>query len=129
MDSRMPIYGADLPEAVERALNHLASRVLPDPTLLAQHGLPLVVHQALRDRRLRPVDRLAMYCLSDLLDFTEYREVKSTVVASLMGIEDQTAGRALRSLVAAGYLDEHSKRRPRAYRMPWSRRQTAVRAA
>ena len=128
-DSRMPIYGADLPEAVERALNHLASRVLPPTTLMATHGMPLVVQQALSDRQLRPVDRLAMFFLAALLDFNDYREVKVMSLASTMGVEEQTAGRAIRTLVARGYLDQHAKRKPRAFRMPWSRLATEKRAA
>lgn len=96
-------------------------------TLLAEHGLPVVVAQALRDRRLAPVDRLAMWYLTELLDFVEHREVKGLALASLMGITEQAALKALRTLVDRGYLDLHDKRRQRgsrAYRLPWSRRQS-----
>lgn len=98
----------------------------PTCTLIAQHGLPRVVEQALDDRALRPVDRLAMWYLAKhYLDFYEFREVKTVALAVTMGIEDQTAGRALRTLVGRGYLDERTAgRRARAFRMPWSRRTT-----
>jgi hypothetical protein len=95
---------------------------------IAESGLPVVVAQALEDRSLPPVARLAMWYLHKILDFVEFREVKSASLALLMGVEDQSAGRACRILVERGYLDEHGKRRPRAYRMPWSRRSTPSRA-
>ena len=102
----------------------------PHCTLVTAGSVPRVVDQAMRDRSLRPADRLAMYFLMDLLDVVQYTPVTSTGLAHVMGIEDQTAGRALRTLVERGYLDE--KRiggRSRAFRMPWSRRVTAARAA
>lgn len=98
----------------------------PHCTLVTAGSVPRVVEQALEDRSLRPVDRLAMWYLArHYLDFYEFREVKTTALAKLMGIEDQTAGRALRALVDRGYLDcQQGDRRARAFRMPWSRRTT-----
>lgn len=103
----------------------------PHCTLVTAGSVPRVVEQAMEDRALRPVDRLAMWYLSrHYLDFHEFREVKTTALAAMMGIEDQTAGRALRTLVARGYLDEQrGDRRSRAFRMPWSRRTTRASAA
>jgi hypothetical protein len=102
-------------------------------TLLAEHGLPVVVAQALRDRRLAPVDRLAMWYLAELLDFVEHREVKGLVLGNLMGIKETSALRSLQALVHHGYLDLHPAPRrrgeSRAYRLPWSKRQTHARAA
>lgn len=97
--------------------------------LVAEGGLPVVVAQALDDRTLPPVARLAMWYLHRVLDFHEFRERKAESLASMMGIEPQTAGRALRVLVESGYLEQSVKRRPRAYRLPWSRRTTPARAA
>lgn len=93
-------------------------------TLVTGGGLPRVVEQALDDLSLRPVERLAMWHLSrHYLDFVTFTEVKSTSLAKDMGIEDQTAGRCLRSLVERGYLDvKRGRGRSRAFRMPWSRR-------
>jgi DNA-binding MarR family transcriptional regulator len=100
-------------------------------TLITAGSVPRVVEQALDDQSLRPVERLAMWHLSrHYLDFHEYREVKTTALAKHMGIEDQTAGRALRSLVDRGYLDQQrGDRRARAFRMPWTRRAAAKAAA
>jgi DNA-binding MarR family transcriptional regulator len=100
-------------------------------TLITAGSVPRVVEQALDDQSLRPVERLAMWHLSrHYLDFHEYREVKTTALAKHMGIEDQTAGRALRSLVDRGYLDQQrGDRRARAFRMPWTRRAAAKSAA
>jgi DNA-binding MarR family transcriptional regulator len=94
--------------------------------LLTAGSVPRVVEQAMEDRSLRPVDRLAMWYLSrHWLDFHEFREVKTTALASQMGIEDQTAGRSLRTLVERGYLDgQQGDRRSRSFRMPWTRRTT-----
>ena len=97
--------------------------------LLASHGLPTVVSQALDDRALTPTARLAMWYLVKRLDVVEYREVYVESLAHEMGIQDTTCGQALRLLIARGYLDEHTKRKPRALRFPWSRRTTHARAA
>jgi Fic family protein len=100
-------------------------------TLLTAGSVPRVVEQAMEDRLLRPADRIAMWYLArHFLDFHEFRLVKVAALASLMGVEDQTAGRALRTLVARGYLDEQAAdRRSRAFRMPWTRRGTPALAA
>jgi len=97
-------------------------------TLITAGSVPRVVEQALDDQSLRPVERLAMwYLCRHYLDFHEYREVKTTSLAKHMGIEDQTAGRALRTLVDRGYLDQQrGDRRARAFRMPWTRRTAAA---
>lgn len=91
---------------------------------MTQLGMvPRSIDQALRDRSLSPTARLTMYVLADLLTFDEWREVKSTALASLLGCEDQTAGRALRVLVERGYLDQRSGAgRARLFRLLWSRR-------
>jgi hypothetical protein len=96
----------------------------PHCTLVTAGSVPRVVEQAMEDAALRPIDRLAMWYLSrHYLDLVEFREVKTTSLASAMGIEDQTAGRALRALIERGYLDEQRKsRRARAFRLPWCRR-------
>lgn len=103
----------------------------PHCTLITGGSLPRVVEQALDDRSLRPVERLAMWHLArNYLDFHEFREVKTTSLANDMGIEDQTAGRCLRILVERGYLDaQRGDRRSRLFRMPWTRRAPKSRAA
>ena len=98
------------------------------PTV-ADGGVPVVVRQALDDRTLSPASKAVMWELQKRLDFHHFREQKVESVAAAVGIEPQTAGRALRQLVERGYLDEHEKRRPRAYRMPWSKCESKERAA
>ena len=100
----------------------------PSCTLMTAGSVPRVVEQALDDGGMSPVTRLVMWVLArSYLDFVEFREVKTTSLASAMGIEDQTAGRALRTLVDRGYLEERrTSRRARAFRMPWSRRATTA---
>ena len=99
--------------------------------LIAQHGLPVVVAQALRDLTLPQNGRLMMYYLTDWLDFVEYREVKVVSVASAMRIHENTAGQLLALLVSRGYLRCRPRVRnsPRAYVMPWSRVANERRAA
>ena len=102
----------------------------PHCTLVTAGSVPRVVEQALEDRSLSPTARLTMWYLArHWLDLFEYREVKSVALAVQMGVEDQTAGKALRTLVQRGYLDEHPTRKPRALRMPWTRRASVARAA
>lgn len=91
--------------------------------------IPTVVAQALEDRELPPVARLAMWYLSRRLDFLEFRDVKTESLATEMGIKATTAGQALHLLVARGYLDESGRRKPRAFRLMWSRRTSTARAA
>jgi hypothetical protein len=89
-----------------------------------------VVQQALDDVTLPHSARLMMWHLAKRLDVFEYREVKNASLASEMRIKDTTTGQMLALLVAAGYLDQRSSdRRTRAYRWPWSRRQSKALAA
>ncbi len=97
--------------------------------LVSDGGLPIVVRQALDDRTLSPASKAVMWELQKRLDFHHYREQKEASLAAAVGIEPQSVGRALRLLVERGYLDEHQRQRPRAYRMPWSRRVDVERAA
>jgi hypothetical protein len=46
-----------------------------------------------------------------------------------MRIKDTTVGQMLTVLVQRGYLDESGKKKPRAFRLPWSRRVSTERAA
>lgn len=98
--------------------------------LIAQHGVPTVVAQALDDVQLPPVARLMMWHLAKRLDLFEYREVKNASIAAEMRIKDTTAGQMLALLVERGYLDQRaSERRTRAFRLLWSRRQSRALAA
>ncbi len=90
--------------------------------------VPTVVMQALDDTRLPPMARLCMWHLTRHLDVIEYREVKVVALAHEMRCKDVTAGQMLRRLIADGYLDEHHIRKPRALRLPQSRRTAAARA-
>lgn len=98
-------------------------------TLIAQHGVPIVVLQALDDHKLPDIDRLVMWHLRLRLDFVEYREVKVASLAHEMRRKERTVNHALDRLTAVGYLDQHTRSRPRAFRFPWSRRHWLVRAA
>jgi len=99
--------------------------------LIAQHGLPVVVAQALRDLTLPQGARLMMFYLTDYLDFVEYREVKVASLASAMKTHHRSTGRLLALLVSRGYLRCRPRVRnsPRAYVMPWSRVANERRAA
>ena len=92
---------------------------------------PRVVEQALDDVDLPHVCRLAMWHLRDRLDVIHYVEVKVASLSAEMRIKERTALHALDRLVADGYLDEHARQRPRAFRLPWARLQadTVRRAA
>ncbi len=81
------------------------------------------VRQALGDVQLPPNARLMMWHLSARLHVMEYREVKLSSIAMEMRIRETTAGQVLSRLVSEGYLDEAPGRRPRAFRLQWSRRQ------
>lgn len=89
---------------------------------------PLVVMQALDDKRLRPSERLAMWDVWRLLNFHGFVVVKGLALASLMNVEERTAVAALQQLSRLGYLEvEYIDRRTRAYRLPLARQ--AQRAA
>lgn len=90
---------------------------------------PIVVQQALDDVTLPHAARLAMWHLRLWLDVAEYREVKIVALASAMRIKERNANDAVLTLVARGYLDQHPRQRPRALRLPYSRRVMPVRAA
>lgn len=92
--------------------------------------VPRSVDQAQHDRTLSPTTRTAMYLLMDLLTVDEWREVKMAALASLIGCKEQTAGRALHTLVRKGYLQQRNgDGRRRLYRVPWSQRTTHAIAA
>lgn len=83
-----------------------------------------VWRQAMKDRDLSPTTRIVMWYLQERLAVHEFREVYLLSLAADVGVEPQTLGRSLRALVDAGYLMERG-RRPRSYRLVWSRHDTA----
>jgi hypothetical protein len=86
-------------------------------------GVPVVVRQALDDRRLSPLSQRVMWKLQLVLDLMETRPLYEEAVAKLAGVKIQSAGKALAELSREGYLEcDPDKTRPRWYRMPWSRR-------
>ena len=93
------------------------------------HGLPRAVQQALSDVSLPPSARLMIWHLAHRLDMVAFRDAKAESLASEMRIRDTTAGQMLTLLVERGYLYESGKRKPRAFRMPWSRCTSKERAA
>lgn len=93
----------------------------PHCSLIAQHGLPTVVIQALDDTQLPAIARLTMWHLRERLDVVHYTEVKVASLALVMRVKERTLNDALVRLSDEGYLDPHAKQRPRAYRFPWSR--------
>lgn len=101
----------------------------PTCGLIAQHGLPTVVVQALDDTQLPPVARLTMWHLRERLDVIHYVEVKVASLALSMRVKERTLNDALIRLAHEGYLDVHQRQRPRAYRFPWSRLRDVRRAA
>lgn len=103
----------------------------PACSLIAAHGIPAVVLQAMDDVRLPSTARFAMWHLRNRLDIVRFNEVKVASLASEMRVKERTLGDALARLAAEGYLDVHAKQRPKAYRFPWSRMgpQTLQRAA
>jgi hypothetical protein len=50
-------------------------------------------------------------------------------LANEMRVLDTTVGKMLTLLVERGYLEESGKKKPRAFRLPWSRRAYTERAA
>lgn len=101
----------------------------PSCSLVTGGSVPRVVEQALDDRALPPMARLMMWHLRHRLDFMEFREVKAASLAADMRIKESTVGQMLTMLVERGYLEESGKKKPRAFRMPWSRRTTQARSA
>lgn len=86
-------------------------------------GMPSVVEQALSDVELPHVCRLAMWHLRLRLDVWHYVEVKAASLAAEMRVKERTCVDALQRLVQDGYLDEHNRQRPRAFRLPAARLQ------
>lgn len=84
------------------------------------------------DRRLGPrAIRVYGYIAQDL-DYRDFRPVKVYAVARGLGIHRQNAGRALRFLVRAGYLERDGKDGPGGawtYRLIYSPRPTDLRMA
>ena len=89
----------------------------------------LAVEQALDDVSLPPAARLTMWHVRKRLTMQAYTEVKAESLASEMRVDDTTAGKMLTLLVQRGYLEESGKKKPRAFRLPWSRRGATERAA
>jgi hypothetical protein len=89
----------------------------------------LAVEQALDDVSLPPAARLTMWHIRKRLTMTAFAEVKAESLAAEMRIKDTTVGQMLTVLVQRGYLDESGKKKPRAFRLPWSRRVSTERAA
>jgi hypothetical protein len=100
-------------------------------SLIAHHGIPVVVTQALDDLQLPPAARLMMWHLRLRLDLVAYREVYAASIAHEMRVHPNSAGRTLALLVDRGYLrvQPRRKREARAYAFPWSRIATRERAA
>ena len=96
---------------------------------LADISVPMVVDQALADVQLPDAARLLMWHLSKRLVIGEYREVYAESLASESRRKITTVGQMLTLLVHRGYLDESVKRKPRAFRLPSSRRASVARAA
>lgn len=68
-------------------------------------GHPLV-DAAIDDQRLGAIDLRAFRVLWAQLDFQEFREKKSEVLGAEIGADRSNSSRALRNLVAFGYLEE-----------------------
>lgn len=127
--SEFRIEDAALSDAVVRALEKLHDSLKP-PTALARYGVPMVVKQAMDNAKgLPPAARLVMWHLQYRLNFLEFVEVKAESLATDAGIKETTAGQMLTLLVKRGYLEESAKKKPRAFRMPWSQRTSKSRAA
>lgn len=92
-------------------------------------GLPVSIMQAMDDVHLTQTARLAMWHLRLRLDVIEFREVKLISLASEMRMEERNIGNALMLLVARGYLEQTKRRKPREFRLLWSRRPKDCRAA
>ena len=89
----------------------------------------LAVEQALDDVSLPPAARLTMWHVRKRLTMQAYTEVKAESLAAEMRVKDTTVGQMLTLLVDRGYLEESGKKKPRAFRLPWSRRSYTERAA
>ena len=89
----------------------------------------LAVEQALDDVSLPPAARLTMWHVRKRLTMQAFTEVKAESLAAEMRVKDPTVGQMLTLLVQRGYLEESSKKKPRAFRLPWSRRTSTERAA
>jgi DNA-binding IclR family transcriptional regulator len=70
-----------------------------------------------------------MWHIRKRLTMTAFAEVKAESLAAEMRLKDTTVGQMLTLLVQRGYLDESGKKKPRAFRLPWSRRVSTERAA
>lgn len=92
-------------------------------------GLPVSIMQAMDDVHLTQTARLAMWHLRLRLDIIEFREVKLISLASEMRMEQRNIGNALALLVARGYLEQTTRRKPREFRLFWSRRAMESQAA
>lgn len=89
----------------------------------------LSVEQALDDVSLPPAARLMMWHVRKRLTMQSYTEVKAESLAAEMRVKQTTVGQMLTLLVQRGYLEESEKKKPRAFRIPWSRRTAIERAA
>jgi hypothetical protein len=89
----------------------------------------LAVEQALDDVSLPPAARLTMWHIRKRLTMVAFTEVKAESLANEMRVLDTTVGKMLTLLVERGYLEESGKKKPRAFRLPWSRRAYTERAA
>ncbi len=96
---------------------------------LLRRDVSFVVCQAQDDLKLPPAARSLMWFIGKRLTHYEFREVYTESIAKDAGMKDVTAGQMLKLLVHRGYLEEHDKRRPRAFRLPVSRRMSSSRAA
>lgn len=79
---------------------------------------------ASRDRKLKGSPHTVYLWLAcNLLDVEEYRPVKLTGIAEAIGVDEDTASRAVRLLVDRGYLARrYAAREGWAYRLLLSRR-------
>jgi hypothetical protein len=89
----------------------------------------LAVEQALDDVSLPPAARLTMWHIRKRLTMVAFTEVKAESLANEMRVLDTTVGKMLTLLVERGYLEESGTKKPRAFRLPWSRRAYTERAA
>lgn len=94
----------------------------PRDTTALGRSVPPAVDQALGDTEMPPAARLMMWHLAARLDLMEYTNVKAESLAREMKLAGTTVSHMLTLLVERGYLSENGQRKPRAFRMPWSRR-------
>lgn len=100
----------------------------PTCSLIAMHGIPTVVHQAMDDLDLSDPARLVMWHLRTRLDLLSYTDTYVDSLATEVRRKERIVSRALNELIAEGYLDARGTR-PRALRFPWSRRPPRKQAA